>query len=291
VYELIEEETRMRHLLRNAGLTLTALALLAGAARAATLKESFAQSYPFSAGGTLTLRNVNGSVTLDAWDRNEVRIEADKEVKAGSDADARKIMDQVKIDVQTAAGGLRVDTKLPKKDNGLLGWLGNNGTNVNVTYRVHLPRQAHVDAGSVNGAVALTGTHGAAKLDSTNGSLKVTGVEGNLDLGTTNGSIAAAGINGTVKAETTNGSINLEFANVPRQGDLALETTNGGVTVKLPRGSGVSVDAETTNGRVHSDFQVAGGEAGKRHLSGDINGGGSRLHIRTTNGGVHLVEG
>jgi DUF4097 and DUF4098 domain-containing protein YvlB len=281
----------MRHLLRTAGMTLTALALLAGSARAATLKETFAQSYPFSAGGTLTLRNVNGSVTLDAWDRNEVRIEAEKEVKAGSDAEARKIMDQVKIDVQTGAGGLRVDTKLPKKNDSLLGWLGGNKGGVNVTYRVHLPRQAKVDAGSVNGTVALAGTRGAAKLDTTNGEVKVTGVDGNLDLGTTNGGIKAAGITGTVKADTTNGDIDLQFANVPRQGDLSLETTNGGVTVKLPRGAGVSVDAATTNGRVHSDFQVAGGEPGKRHLSGDINGGGSRLHIRTTNGGVHLVEG
>jgi DUF4097 and DUF4098 domain-containing protein YvlB len=281
----------MRHLLRTAGLTLTALALLAGSASAATLKETFAQSYPFSAGGTLTLRNVNGSVTLDAWDRNEVRIEAEKEVKAGSDADARKVMDQVKIDVQTGAGGLRVETKLPKRNDSLLSWLGGNKGGVNVTYRVHLPRQAKVDAGSVNGTVALTGTHGAAKLDSTNGTIKVAGVDGSLELGTTNGSITAAGISGTVKAETTNGDIDLQFANVPRQGDLALETTNGGVTVKLPRGAGVSVDAATTNGRVHSDFQVAGGEPGKRRLSGDINGGGSRLHIRTTNGGVHLVEG
>lgn len=282
----------MRHpLLHTAGLTLTAFALLAGPACAATLKETFAQSYPFTAGSTLTLRNVNGAVTLDAWDRNEVRIEADKEVKAGSDADARKLMDQVKIDVQTGAGGLRVDTKLPKRDNGLLGWLGGNSGGINVTYRVHLPRQAKVDAGSVNGAVALTGTHGAAKLDTTNGSVKAAGVDGNLDLGTTNGRITAEGITGTVKADTTNGSIDLQFASVPRQGDLALETTNGGVTVKLPRGAGVSVDAATTNGRVHSDFQVAGGEAGKHHLSGDVNGGGSRLHIRTTNGGVHLVEG
>jgi len=269
---------------------LTFASLSAGAARAATLKETFSQAYPFAAGGTLTLRNVNGAVTLDAWDRNEVRIEADKEVKAGSDADAKKIMDQVKIDIQTASGGLRVDTKIPKRDTGFLGLFGNNA-NVNVTYRVHLPRRATVDAGTVNGAVALSGTQGPAKLDTTNGSIKIHGVDGDLDLGTTNGSVEAAGVTGTVKADTTNGRIDLQFAHVPSRGDSKATTTNGGVTIKMPHGAGVEVDAETTNGRVESDFQVAGGQSGKRHLSGAINGGGSKLHISTTNGGVRLVEG
>jgi len=283
----------MRHsLLRAVCTTFAAAALLAAAAHAATLKETFAQSYPFAAGGTLTLRNVNGSVTLDAWDRNEVRVEADKEVKAGSDAEAKKIMGEVRIEVQPSAGGLRVETKLPKRDGGgFLDWLTGHDSSVNVKYRVHVPRQAAVDAGSVNGHVALTGTHGRAKLETTNGGIKATGVDGNLDLETTNGTIAATGVTGTVKADTTNGGIELQFANVPRQGDLDLSTTNGGVTVKLPRGAAVSVDAATSNGRVHSDFTVAGGEPGKHHLTGDINGGGSKLHIRTTNGGVHLVEG
>jgi DUF4097 and DUF4098 domain-containing protein YvlB len=270
-------------------LTLIAAAL-AGAAHAATLKETFDKSYPFSAGGTLTLRNVNGAVTLEAWDRNEVRVEAEKEVKAGSDDAAKKIMAQVKIDVQPGAGGLRIDTRLPKKDSGFFDWLSGNDANVNVTYHIHIPRQAAVDAGNTNGHIELTGTRGRAKLETTNGGLAVNGVLGDLDLETTNGEIHGNGITGTVKAETTNGGIELVFANVPRQGDLQLETTNGGVTVKLPRGSGVSVDAANANGGIHSDFDVAGGEKGKHHLTGDINGGGSRLHIRTTNGGVHLVE-
>lgn len=279
-------------MLRTACLTLTAAALLAGAAEAATLKQPFAQSYPFAAGGTLTLRNLNGSVTFEAWDRNEVRVEADKEVKAGSDAEAKRMMDLVKIDVQPGAGGLRIDTRIPKKDSGLLDWITGNNVQVNVTYRIRLPRQAAVDAGNTNGHIALTGTHGNAKLETTNGRIEVARVDGDLDLETTNGAIEGAGIAGAVKAETTNGAIDLAFAEVPRRGDLELETTNGGVTVKLPRGAGVSVDAATSNGGIHSEFQVSGSEPGRKHrLTGDINGGGSRLHIRTTNGGVRLVEG
>jgi DUF4097 and DUF4098 domain-containing protein YvlB len=278
--------------LRTACLTLTAAVLLTGAATAATLKQPFAQSYPFAAGGTLTLRNINGAVTLEAWDRNEVRVEAEKEVKADNDAEAKKMMALVKIDVQPGAGGLRIDTRIPKRDSGLLDWLTGDNVQVSVTYRIHLPRQAAVDAGNTNGHISLTGTQGNAKVETTNGRIEVAAVDGDLDLETTNGEIKGSGVSGAVKAETTNGGIELAFSEVPRQGDLELETTNGGVTVKLPRGAGVSVDAATSNGGIHSDFQVAGSDPGKKHrLTGNINGGGSRLRIRTTNGGVHLIEG
>jgi putative adhesin len=276
------------HLFRPALLLLTAFAATVPAQASTTLKEPFTQSYPFAAGGTLSLKNVNGGVTIDAWDKGEARIEAEKEVKASSDAEAKKIMALVKIDVQQSAGGLRVETRLPKQDEGWFSWLGNHG-NVSVRYHVYLPRAAAVTVNNTNGHVQLTGTHGKASLETTNGAVEVAGVDGDLNLETTNGHVKANGINGTVKAETTNGGIDLIFAQVPRAGDLQAETTNGAVTVKLPRGSAVSVDAETSNGGVHSDFAIAG-ENGKHRVNGTINGGGSRLRIRTTNGGVHLVE-
>lgn len=276
-------------LFRPALLLLAGLALAAAAQASTTLKEPFAQSYPFAAGGTLTLKNVNGSVTVEAWDKNEARVEAEKEVKAGSNDEAKKIMAQVKIDVQPGAGGLRVETRLPQQEEGWFSWLNGHNANVNVRYHVYLPRAAAVSVDNTNGHIELTGTHGKASLGTTNGHLEVAGVEGDLDLETTNGAIKANGATGTVKAETTNGGIDLIFARVPSAGDVELETTNGAVMVKLPRGSAVSVDAATSNGGIHSDFAVAG-ETGKHRMNGTINGGGSRLHIRTTNGGVHLVE-
>lgn len=276
-------------MLRRLTLTAASLLLAATAASAATLKEPFSQSYPFNAGATLTLRNVNGAVTLEGWDRNDVRVDAEKEVKAGSDEAARKLMSEVKIEVQASAGGVHIETRIPQRDNGFLDWLSGNQANVNVTYHIHLPRRAVVDAGNTNGRIALTGTQGKAKLATTNGGLDVAGVQGDLVLETTNGAISGKGVSGTVKAETTNGGIDLLFASVPRAGDLSLETTNGAVTVKLPRGAAFSVDAENTNGGVQSDFEIAG-DKGKHHMNGTVNGGGSRLRIRTTNGGVHLAE-
>ncbi|HSS76775.1 MAG TPA: DUF4097 family beta strand repeat-containing protein [Thermoanaerobaculia bacterium] len=270
---------------------LCGLLFLASTVQAATLKDHFDKTVPLKAGSQLTLRNVNGSIKLEAWDRDEVRIEADKEVKAGTDAAARKFMDQVRIDVTPEGGGLRVETHTPKQGaNGLWDAMFGNSINYHVNYRLHVPRQAAVDAESVNGGVSLAGTHGKVRLETTNGAVDVQDVTGDVNAGSTNGGISATRVAGAVKAETTNGSVNIELTSLPAGSDLRFESTNGGVHVRLPHDARLSVDAETTNGHVKSDFEVAGGKPGKRSLRGDINGGGGQLKIRTTNGGIEILD-
>jgi DUF4097 and DUF4098 domain-containing protein YvlB len=279
-------------MMKTALLALMGLACAAMSAQAVTLKDRFQKTYPLQAGGTVTLDNVNGGVTVEAWDRNEVQVVADKEVKANDSDAAKKAMQQVQIQVGNSAGKLAIVTKLPKRDNGLFEWMAGKNVNINVKYQIKVPRNAALDLETVNGGVRLVGTHGKAEVETTNGALEIDGVHGNLDLETTNGSISVVRSAGAVKAETTNGSIEVELSEVPDGSDLSFETTNGAVSVRLPRDIRVSLDAATSNGRVTSEFEVEGAEPGKsrRHLSGDINGGGGKLRVRSTNGGVTIEQ-
>jgi DUF4097 and DUF4098 domain-containing protein YvlB len=264
--------------------------LLGTAVGAATLKEAFDRTVPLRPGSQVRLTNVNGAVTFTAWDRNEVRIEAEKQVKTGSAEDARKIMDQVRIEVTQGADGLRIETKLPRRNDGVFDWLFGKQANVNVIYKVHVPRQAALDVESVNGGVTATGTRGKAHLATTNGAIAVTDVQGDLVLETVNGGIDVRRSAGALRAESTNGSIEAELTDLPAGSDLRLGSTNGGIALRLPRDARLSIDAATTNGRVRTDFAVEGGQPGKRSLKGDINGGGGKLYARTTNGSVEINE-
>lgn len=271
-------------------LSVLSLVLLSTAAQAETLTEKFAKTYPLAANGSLSLDNVNGNVTLEAWDRNEVQVDAEKKVKAGNAEDARKIMSQLKINVQAEPSAIQIETVMPKKgDSGFWDMLFSGGdVNVGVTYRIKVPRGAIVEADNTNGNVRLAGTRGTGRIETTNGRIEVEGTEGALVLSSTNGGIKVIQAEGAVKASTTNGSIQAELTRV--DGDLGFSSTNGGITVRLPRDARLSVDAATTNGGIDSDFDLAGGESTRRRLTGDINGGGGTLRIRTTNGGVNIEE-
>src|SRR5690242_17534734 len=54
-----------------AGLIFTASGSFAG-------QPIFQQTYPLAAGGSFLLENVNGSVQVEGWDRNEVEVRAVK---------------------------------------------------------------------------------------------------------------------------------------------------------------------------------------------------------------------
>lgn len=264
------------------------LLLAATAARAVEIKENFDRTVPLRAGASLAVRNVNGGITLEAWNRNEVQIHAEKKVRAGSSDAARKLMNEVKIEVGQNADGLRIDTKHPRRDNGFFDWLFGNQASISVTYKIRVPRQLAADVESVNGGIALTGTRGKARLATTNGGITATDVQGDLRLGSVNGGIEVHRGAGALRADTTNGGISAELADFPDSGELRLTSTNGGIDVSLPRDARISIDAATTNGRVQTDLPVEGGQPGKRSFKGEVNGGGATLYIRTTNGGIDI---
>ena len=75
---------------RIAGTTLRGLVLLAALAGllfpAHAADENFHQIYPLAAGGSFALENVNGSVQVEGWGRDEVEVSA---VKTATRSDSR----------------------------------------------------------------------------------------------------------------------------------------------------------------------------------------------------------
>jgi DUF4097 and DUF4098 domain-containing protein YvlB len=267
---------------------LAALALIACSAVAqasVTVEKPFQQSYPFKAGGTLEVSNTNGGITVEAWDRAEVRVDAVKKIKAESSQKAEEVAKQIRIDVRQSAGSLRIETILPRT-GGFLDWLTGNNASASVTYKIKAPRDVVAKLDNTNGGLRLVGTRGRADLETVNGGVTVERTEGDVRVETTNGGITVIEAAGTLDGSTTNGGITAHLNRV--DGDISLETTNGSVTLKVPRDLRANLDVSTWNGSIHSDLEVEGGEKSRRHLSGEVNGGGSLLKVETTNGGVRI---
>lgn len=269
------------------GIIAACLAVATVPAAAVTLDERFDQTFPLAAGGTLEIGNTNGAIAIEAWDRDEARVEALKEVTGRSDEEARDVLRRLRIVATPGAGSLRIDTRYPASGGGIFDWLVHGHLHAKVTYHLHVPRRLQLTARNVNGGVTLTGTRGKAVLETTNGRLTVAEVDGPLELESTNGNIEVRRAAGTLRAETTNGGVEAELARL--DGLVSLESTNGSVTVRLPSGVRATLDAETTNGRVRSDLPVATTGTSSRHLHGAINGGGPQLRLSTTNGGIRIL--
>lgn len=202
----------------------------------------------------------NGSVRFFGADRNDVLVRALIQTYADTRAEAEQLAKEVRIE----AGNERVYSDGPSNRRSR-GWY--------VSYEVWVPRRMNLEAE----------TH--------NGGLRVRDVTGRMDLRAVNGSIALSGVGGNIRAETTNGSVSASLTGTTWAGEyLDLETTNGSVTLDIPRGYNAQLETGTVNGGMNIDFPITVQGSIGRRISTRLGNGGPRIRAMTTNGGVRIRE-
>ena len=231
----------------------------------ADVTEKLNRTYPLPADGILRLENVNGAITIEAWDRNEVSIEAEKR---GRDTDD---LQRITIDFDAQPERVAIKTTLAKSPGN---WLPGKGSRAAVTYLVRVPREARLE-----------------RVASVNSSITVEGVRGPMELEAVNGSVRAAGLARDARVESVNGSITVDFASLENVRSVDLESVNGRIELTVPKGASARIELRTTNGRTSVEPPIKLSDSGRRSLSGEIGqGGGPLLKAKTTNGSVTVRE-
>jgi DUF4097 and DUF4098 domain-containing protein YvlB len=166
-----------------------------------------------------------------------------------------------------------------------------------------------IHAKTSGGDVTIESGGGAVFANTSGGDVNIHEVGGNLEAKTSGGSIEIRRAGGTVLARTSGGGIRIDdaidtvdastsggsitahFSRQPR-GDSRLSTSGGGVTVELAPSIGAELDARASGGGVHSDVPVTvQGKQDEDALVGRINGGGPKMVLRTSGGGITLRRG
>ncbi|MEA2464715.1 MAG: hypothetical protein QOJ98_2462 [Acidobacteriota bacterium] len=145
-----------------------------------------------------------------------------------------------------------------------------------------------VDARTSGGSIDIGETTGRVEARSSGGSIKIGRSGGEVIAKTSGGGIRIEGAAGAVDADTSGGSIH---ANLTRQPTAAssLTTSGGSVTIVLSRGIGADLDAKASGGSVSSDVPITvQGTMEEDELRGKINGGGPKLVVRASGGGVRV---
>ncbi len=274
----------LRHLFLCAALPLIATV----PAAAETVHKVVSGVYRLAPGGTLDLSNVNGSITIEAWDRSEIEVRADKIAKSPNEDEANKALQRLKVFVDSKPSRLRVEAKFPHQHNGVLGWLSGRNVETKVEFKVHIPREVNLEIENVNGAISLTGGKGEISLVTVNGGVTASDAQGNVKLESTNGGIEAVRTRGVLSAATINGRVEAQLIELGA-GKISLESTNGGISLELPASARANLSASTTNGHVSCDFEVDGTKKRSR-IEGTLNGGGPEIELDTVNGSISISE-
>lgn len=226
--------------------------------------DTWTRSYDLPAGGRIEILNVNGEIRAEATQGGKVEVTAQRSAAAATDDEARELLNAVQMREEVGERRVRIETIGPKMR------LGGH----KASFLVRVPPGVHVDLRTVNGGVRLDNVGGEVRATSTNGGVK--------------GTIGAASL---VEARTTNGGVELSIAGaIAADGEVRLTSVNGGVRLSVPADTRADVTARCTNGRVnYDDLPLAvDGEQTRRRVHGTLNGGGARIELQTTNGGVTI---
>ena len=225
--------------------------------------DEWSRSYPLEAGGEIRIVNTNGKIEIEGTDGSTVEVKAEKIARGATDAAAHELLPRIVIKEDIKPDRVSLETE---RMSGIM-----IGAAFEVRYHVRAPKSAVVNITNTNGQVALAALTGKVKAQ------------------TTNGGVNGRNLTGGVDARSTNGGVTIDMASVGPD-SITLRTTNGGVTLTLPDSTKANLTASCTNGGINvsalDNLEIS--EQSRRRLEGRLNGGGTSIEVRTTNGGIRV---
>ena len=225
--------------------------------------DDWTRTYKLTNGGAVEIVNVNGPIVVEGAEGAEVEIRATRVARAKSDEEARELLKKVEFKENVAPGRVAIETVT---GSGIA--LGRRS--VSVEYRLRVPSDLHVSVKTEHGGIGLHD------------------VNGTLVASTMNGGVRGTNVSGAVSAHIVNGGIVMDVRRVA--GPIELESVNGGIRLDIPADLNADLEAHSVNGAVSTDdsLKVDASERSRTSLKGKLNRGGTRLSLKTVNGGVRL---
>jgi DUF4097 and DUF4098 domain-containing protein YvlB len=239
----------------------------------------FDQTYQISPNGRVSLSNVNGKVDVEAWDRNEVRVEATKRIQCEKPED-------IDIQIDANPNSVRVETEFGKNRNIVVNrgdssgktWSNSNGydnrcTEYSVDYKLTVPRTVQLDG-----------------IETVNGNVTLAGMTNIVKSSTVNGKVTAHNLRGSVNISTVNGTLDVGFDSVDNVREIKVNLVNGQVNLQLPSDVDATVKASTVHGNINNDYNlpVKKGEYVGNNLYGKLGAGQIPIRLSSVNGTINI---
>ncbi len=242
----------------NPSLSLTGLSLavtvlwasLASTA-AATVEGNLQKTFTVSAGGKLVVDADLGSIEVTTAKSPQVAIQVFREATAASEAKARELLAEHRVDFLQEGNTVTVRAKGRQEWSGLWNLFHSR---FDVRFVIAVPETFDVDLKTAGGSIRVADLTGAVKARTSGGSLKLGQIRGPVQGHTSGGSIHVAGCQGSVRVETSGGGIEIGEGN----GDLAASTSGGSIHLRRFQGdvrvhtSGGGITAEQVEGNLEA---------------------------------------
>ncbi|QJD96706.1 hypothetical protein HH214_12905 [Mucilaginibacter robiniae] len=178
--------------------------------------KTYSKSYPVSNNDTIQIKNSYGKVSVNTWNKSEVKVEVEIKAYANEEADAQNLLNNIIINdsKKNAVVAFKTDIDIPKsvnKNGNILGTWFNSGKRYTrkmiINYTVYMPAKSHLNINNTFGSIVLPELLGKVNIILSNGSLisqPLVNPENRYNISFSDGNIAA--VNG--------GKLNVSYSRV-----------------------------------------------------------------------------
>ncbi|HVW94555.1 MAG TPA: hypothetical protein VHA56_01135 [Mucilaginibacter sp.] len=212
------------------------------------MEKNYSKSYPVDANDLINLSNQFGKITVNTWDRNEVKVGIHIRAEAANESDAQKLIDGVSINDRKDGNQVSFKTDIRRNDNSGFWDIFNFNSKrhkLSINYVVYMPAGTDLNIESSFGSVQLPSLDGRVRISASQGSIYAQSLSSQYN--------EIEGSYCSVKIATMNGG-KLDFS----YGSLDLDDCN----------------------KIKADLSYTSFSLGKLRTSGDVNlayGGGLKI--------------
>ena len=251
--------------------------------------DKVTQTFKVGDGAALDLSHLAGDIRVTGGGGSEIKVEATKRVRHRDPEQAKRLLQDLRIEMNNFNGRVEVRTIYPRR-----GSYGNN-ISASVDYVISVPAGASVALKSISGDISVTTVKGEVRAETVSGDVNISGTpnvsvaktisgdvtardigtQTTLVLSTVSGTVIGTGlrvraleagsVSGDVRLigseverlEAKSVSGNIEFdAPLTKGGRYEFTSHSGNVRIMLTGSTGFELDADTFSGSVRSDVPV-----------------------------------
>lgn len=282
-------------------------------------------AFPVQPGCRLKIDSYRGRIEVTESDEPQVKILLHLEIGGETEADARRVLDGLQLDVQARDNTVSIVARNPRETR--IRWFWQEEEQIELMYYISVPRQCSVEVKTGTGSITVGRLAGQMTARIERGNIFFRSVEGSLDANAEFGDIVvsrclgpltARVLKGTIRAGTLAGAADLRNSSgdvevmvargpitaravagdlavgFPRNigGEARLTTSGGSIFATIDPLASCQIDASAVWGRVECRLPGAViSQSGRGKATAQLQAGGPRLTLRASGGGVTIAPG
>ncbi len=223
------------------------------------------ESLDLKMGGTLSLENIDGNIDISGWDKDRVKVYAEKRTPFSSD---RRVIWQPigrfipKIDIDQIEDFVKIKT-LPTESN---------DNRFTVDYFLNVPQHIHLrDIVARRGDIIISDLYGEAFIELEQGEIKVDNFSGSLHV--------SLGV----------GSVETSLMDLRQEDEIRISAEEGDIIVYLQKDVQAQIEASTLEGKVTNEFNPDEGPSTNK-ISFIISEEGAYISLVTSKGNILIKK-